>query len=151
MYIEQLKNNKNSLLLYLPFSVGFLGFMLINILYTINSEADADELIQMLIHQIGKTPTFVFLLLPLAVLLFILLGWVKIVHKQSIRSLTTARPKNGLETCIFFLFPLVNFSHHQRIDWVLVVARRLSNHFSLGTICRIGHLQFITRAFTNKF
>lgn len=104
MYIEQLKNNKNSLLLYLPFSVGFLGFMLINILYTINSEADPDELIQMLIHQIGKTPTFVFLLLPLAVLLFILLGWVKIVHKQSIRSLTTARPKTDWKRVFFSFF-----------------------------------------------
>ena len=42
-------------------------------------------------------------LLPLAIFLVILLVWVKFVHKQSIRSLTTARPKVDWGR-IFFAF-----------------------------------------------
>lgn len=103
MYIEQLKSNGKSWLIYLPFSLAFLGFMTLNIIYTFASGTDPDDMIQMLINQFGKTPTFIMLVLPLSILFFVLLGWVKLVHGQSIRSLTTAR-RNVDWRRIFFSF-----------------------------------------------
>ncbi|HLV46473.1 MAG TPA: CPBP family intramembrane glutamic endopeptidase [Flavobacterium sp.] len=108
MYIEQLKGKGKSVWLYLPFSLIFIGFMTIQIIYTFVSGEDPNEAIQMLIDQFGKTPTFVIMILPLSVLFFILLGWIKVLHGQSIRSLTTARKKTDWRR-IFFSFFLWSF------------------------------------------
>ncbi len=103
MYIEQLKNNQKSLLLYLPFALAFLGFMTVNIIYSFAADIDADQAITQLINQFGKTPAFILMVFPLSILCIALLGWVKIVHQQSIRSLTTARKKIDWKR-VFFSF-----------------------------------------------
>lgn len=91
MFIEQLRGKSSSLWVYLPFTLGFLGFMGLNIVVTFASGLNSKDMIQDLIVQYGKPLTFVISILPLSVLCFILWGWVKLLHRQSITSLTTAR------------------------------------------------------------
>lgn len=105
MYIEQLKGKSTSLWVYLPFSLGFIGLISMNILVSFISGVDSKQTIQTLIDQWGKPLTFVISVAPLSVLCLILWGWVKWVHHQSIRSLTTSRPKVDFKR-IFFSFSL---------------------------------------------
>ncbi|MTG97963.1 MULTISPECIES: CPBP family intramembrane glutamic endopeptidase [Myroides] len=92
-YIEQLlrkKDNKNSWH-YLPFSLFFFGIMFLNALLIKYSEVSTNDAIKMSIEKYGKNINFLINILPMAVLLVFLLGWVRIFHQQSILSLTTAR------------------------------------------------------------
>lgn len=91
MFIKQLESNKLKLWLYLPFSIGFLGFIFINLLGASAQGNSTKILIQQMIEKIGKLPTFIMMVLPLSILCLCLLFWVKVIQKQSIRSLTTAR------------------------------------------------------------
>lgn len=91
MFIKQLESNKLKLWLYLPFSIGFLGFIFINLLAASAQGNSTKILIQQMIEKIGKLPTFIMMVLPLSILCLCLLFWVKVIQKQSIRSLTTAR------------------------------------------------------------
>jgi len=93
MYIEQLKNSKISLLKYLPFALTFFLFMGWNFAASIVSDTNTQEMLDVMVAQFGKNITLILVTAPLAFLLILLLLWVKIFHRQSIRSLTTARPK----------------------------------------------------------
>jgi len=104
MYIEQLKKNKESLIKYLPFPLVFFLFMGFNYFATINSDVSASDIIQMMIDTLGKNITFVLMIIPLSFLCVILLLWVKYFHKQSITSLTTARPKIDFKRVFFSFF-----------------------------------------------
>lgn len=104
MYIEQLKNNKETLIKYLPFPLVFFLFMGFNYLSTLASETSTNEMIQMMIDNLGKNVVFAIMVLPLSVLCVILLLWVKYFHQQSITSLTTARPKIDYKRVFFSFF-----------------------------------------------
>jgi len=103
MYIQQLNNKKFNLLLYLPIPLCFLGIIVLN--YITTKDVNVEELLQTMIEQMGTNLAFVLLIGPLSIGLFFLFFWVKFVHQQSIRSLTTSRHKVDWKR-IFFSFSI---------------------------------------------
>lgn len=93
MYVEQGYKGEIGLWKYLFIPLGFIGFMALNYIATINSTQSTEEMMTQLIDQFGTIPVLILLLLPLAAGLFIVWGWTKLIHRQSIRSLTTSRKK----------------------------------------------------------
>lgn len=103
MYIEQLKNSRFNGWLYLPIPVGFIGLMVLNFFAT--QGMDVEKMMHDMINQLGTNITFVLMVGPLSFACLFLLFWVKFVHGQSIRSLTTSREKVDWKR-IFFSFGL---------------------------------------------
>lgn len=103
MYIEQLKNSRFNGWLYLPIPVGFIGLMVINFFAT--QGMDVEQMMHSMIDQLGTNITFVLMVGPLSFACLFLLFWVKFVHGQSIRSLTTSREKVDWKR-VFFSFGL---------------------------------------------
>lgn len=103
MYIEQLKNSRFNGWLYLPIPVGFIGLMVINFFAT--QGMDVEQMMHNMIDQLGTNITFVLMVGPLSFACLFLLFWVKFVHGQSIRSLTTSREKVDWKR-VFFSFGL---------------------------------------------
>ncbi|MGA9239884.1 lysostaphin resistance A-like protein, partial [Robiginitalea sp.] len=101
MYIEQGYRGDLGLWKYLVLPVGFIGFMIWNYIMTINASDSVEDMMADLIAQLGNNTVLILLLLPLAIGLFVVLGWTKLVHPQSIRSLTTAREKIDWNRIIF--------------------------------------------------
>ena len=105
-YIEQLSNVKRSnLILYLPFPLLFLIIMGLNYLVISFLKLDVNKIIQDEIKLKGVNRVFVENMIPFLVGIVLLFVWVKFVHKQSIRSLTTARDKVDWSR-IFFSFSI---------------------------------------------
>lgn len=104
MFIEQLKNNNESLLKYIPFPLAFFLIMAFNYVVSLSSEVKTNEAIELMIQQFGKNTTFVITILPLSILCVILLLWVKFFQKQSIASLTTGRKKVDFNRILFSFF-----------------------------------------------
>ena len=99
MYIEQVKNKNFNGILYLLVLIGFFGMMVVN--YVLSEDIDTNEMISQLINQFGINITFVMIILPLSLMCLGLLFWVKIVHRQSLTSLTTSRPKVDWNRILF--------------------------------------------------
>lgn len=99
MYIEQLKNKKDILVLYLILPIGF--FLLMGVNYVFSSGIDTNEMLQQMIDDYGKTTTFIMMVAPLSFFCLMLLLWVKFIHRQSITSLTTSRPKIDWKRVLF--------------------------------------------------
>ncbi|MCK0159408.1 CPBP family intramembrane glutamic endopeptidase [Allomuricauda sp. F6463D] len=93
MYIEQGYKGKIGLWKYLVIPVGFIVFMIINYIATINSPVSVEDAMQQIIDQLGTNLVLVILLAPLVVGFFVVLGWTLLIHQQSITSLTTSRKK----------------------------------------------------------
>lgn len=109
MYIKQAYHRNFSIGPYIPIPLGFLLLIVFN--YFASSGMDVEETIHTMIEQLGHTITFVLMIGPLSFACLFLLFWVKFVHNQSIRSLTTSREKVDWSR-IFFSFLL----------WGLIVA-----------------------------
>ncbi len=105
MYIEQGYKGNEGLWKYLVLPIGFIGFMLINYIMTINSSIDTEVAMQQVIEQFGSNLVLIILLAPLVVGFFVVLGWTLLVHQQSVTSLTTSRKKIDWKR-IFFAFGL---------------------------------------------
>lgn len=103
MFIEQLKNKRVNLWLYLPFPILFIGLMVWN--YFASEGVDSAEMIQQTIKMIGVNGTFLFIIVPLAIACLFLLFWIKYVLNQSITIATTSRKKIDWKR-IFFSFTL---------------------------------------------
>lgn len=103
MYIEQVNTKTFNPILYLPIPLGFLLLIVFN--YFTTSDLDTEEVMHTIIERYGVNFTFVLLVAPLSVACLILLFWVKFLHQQSIRSLTTSRPKVDWKR-IFFSFSI---------------------------------------------
>jgi membrane protease YdiL (CAAX protease family) len=101
--IEQLlRINKNQKLwYYLPFSLFFLGIMFLNWISLRYSAISTNEIIKMNIAKYGKNVNFLITIGPLVFMLIFLIAWVLFVHKQSLKSLTTSRPKVDLKRFVF--------------------------------------------------
>lgn len=99
MYIEQVKNKNFNGILYLLILTGFFGMMILN--YVMSQGVDTNEMIDQLIKQFGVNLSFVMIILPLSFMCLGLLFWVKIVHRQSITSLTTGRSKIDWSRILF--------------------------------------------------
>jgi membrane protease YdiL (CAAX protease family) len=93
MYIEQGYRGDLGLWKYLILPTGFIALMVFNYLATVNSPVSVEDMMAQMIEQFGSNVVLIILLAPLAVGLVMVLGWTKLVHPQSIRSLTTSRPK----------------------------------------------------------
>ena len=105
MYIEQGYKGDLGLWKYFVIPTSFIAFMVANYIATVNSPVSVEDTMQQVIAQFGSNLVLIILLLPLAVGLFVVLGWTYIVHKQSITSLTTSRKKIDWRR-IFFSFGL---------------------------------------------
>ncbi|HRE78110.1 MAG TPA: type II CAAX endopeptidase family protein [Flavobacterium sp.] len=103
MYIDQINNKKFNFILYLPIPLVFLGLIVVNFFAT--EDMNVEEMMQMMINQLGTNLTFAIMVGQLAVCCVILLFWVKFIHGQSIRSLTTSRKKIDWKR-IFFSFTI---------------------------------------------
>lgn len=103
MFIEQAKKERFPFLLYLPIPLFFLIVMIAN--YMAASEIDTEEAMHQTIAAFGENLTFVMVILPLSIACLILWVWVKIMHRQSITSLTTSRAKVDWKR-VFFSFGL---------------------------------------------
>lgn len=93
MFIEQAYTKRFDFAKYLPIPIIFLILMLLNYVATLFLPMDVDQLIRDEIARKGENRVLAETLMPLIIFLVLLLLWVKFVHKQSIRSLTTARRK----------------------------------------------------------
>ena len=73
MFIEQAYKGNTSLFRYLLIPVGFMGFMALNYVALITSEADTKELMTQMIDQLGANTVLVISLLPLVLGFFFML------------------------------------------------------------------------------
>lgn len=99
MYIEQIKNKEFNFVLYLPVLLGFFGLMAAN--YFMTQGLSTDDLMHQMIEEWGTNITFVIVIAPLSLMCLGLLFWVKFIHRQSIRSLTTSRKKVDWNRVLF--------------------------------------------------
>lgn len=94
MYIEQgLKAKTRGMWKYFILPTGFIILMIFNYISVKASPVPVDELMDKMIEQLGRNLVFAINLVPLAFGLLVVLGWTKLVHGQSVTSLTTARKK----------------------------------------------------------
>jgi membrane protease YdiL (CAAX protease family) len=105
MFIEQAYNKRFDFIKYLPIPIVFLLIMLLNYVAVLVLNLDVEKVIQQQIAIKGENRVLFETMLPLVVFLILLLIWVKLVHKQTITSLTTARKKTDWKR-IFFAFGL---------------------------------------------
>src|SRR5690606_3502515 len=101
MYIEQGYRGQLSLWKYLVIPTGFIGLIIINYITVLNTPQSTEEIMQIMVDKIGSNLVLITMLLPLAIALFILLVWVKLIHQQSITSLTTSRKKIDWKRILF--------------------------------------------------
>lgn len=93
MYIQQAYSKNFDFVRYLPIPLVFLLIIAINYAATLMLGGNTDAMIQQLIAQQGENAVFVQTVAPLAFFLVLLLLYVRFAHKQTITSLTTARPR----------------------------------------------------------
>ena len=84
MYIEQGYKGDIGLWKYFIIPTAFITFMVLNYIATVNSPVSVEDTMQQIIAQFGSNLVLIILLFPLAVGLFVVLGWTYLVHKQSI-------------------------------------------------------------------
>lgn len=105
MYIEQAYKGDLGLWKFWVLPLGFIAFMVFNYVSMLYSPVSVDVMMADLIEAMGSNLVLILLLAPLAVGLLLVWGWVKLVHPQSITSLTTSRRKVDWKR-IFFAFAL---------------------------------------------
>ena len=105
MYIEQGYKGTPPLWKYLFLPLGFIGFMAFNYIFTVNSAVSVEDTMEIMIKQFGANLVLIMLLIPLVAGFFVVLGWTRLVHQQSLTALTTSRSKIDWGR-IFFAFGL---------------------------------------------
>lgn len=103
MYVEQGYKGQIGLWKYLFIPLGFIALMVVNYILSLSMPTSTEDMMAQLIDQFGTTVVFILVVGPLSALLFVVWGWTKLVHQQTIRSLTTARKKVDWKR-IFFAF-----------------------------------------------
>ena len=101
MYIEQLQKIKISLWSYAVIPCLFLALMIVN--YISSEGVDTNAIMKKMTKEIGVNGTFVMLVAPLSFMLFIVLFYNKFIQNNSLRILTTSRPKIDWSR-VFFSF-----------------------------------------------
>lgn len=92
MYVNQAFKGQLGFWKYLPIPFAFFGMMALSFVVIKTMNIDVTALMQEAVAEKGSTTFLLENLLQFAFGLFILLAWVKWVHRQSIVSLTTSRP-----------------------------------------------------------
>ena len=103
MYIEQGYRGNIGIWKYFVIPIGFIAFMVMNYVLTINSPVNVEDAMAAMIDKFGSNLVLIMLLIPLVAGFFLVLGWTYLVHGQSINSLTTSRPKTDWRR-IFYAF-----------------------------------------------
>ncbi len=103
MYIEQGYKGDIGLWKFFVLPAGFIALMVFNYVSMLYSPVEVDVMLSGMIEKLGSNIVLILLLGPLALGLFIVWGWVKLVHPQSITALTTSRKKVDWKR-IFFAF-----------------------------------------------
>ena len=93
MYIEQGYEGNFSLWKFWILPLGFIGFIVLNYISVLYSPVPVEVMMADLIDKLGSNLVLIILLVPLALGLLFILGWVVLVQAQSIRALTTSRKK----------------------------------------------------------
>lgn len=101
MYIEQGYRGQLGLWKYLVIPTGFIGLIIINYITVLNTPQSTEDIMQIMVERLGSNIVLITMLLPLAIALFILWVWVKLIHQQSITSLTTSRKKVDWKRILF--------------------------------------------------
>ena len=101
MYLEQFKRDRSSILKYVPFVLGFLGFMAFNILVSMVMSIDTGEMIQQSIERMGRNVTFFTFLVPFVFFLVLLFLWWKFIHGYALTQLSTGRKKIDRSRIVF--------------------------------------------------
>ncbi len=105
MFIEQAYKGNTSLFRYLLIPVGFMGFMALNYVALLTSEADTKELMTQMIDQLGANTVLVINLLPLVLGFFFMLFWYKFILNLPLKSAISSRSRVDFKR-IFFSFLL---------------------------------------------
>lgn len=103
MYIEQGYKGDIGIWKFWVLPMGFIALMAFNYVSMLYSPVSVDVMMADLIDKLGANLVLIILLAPLVIGLFVVWGWVKLVHPQSITSLTTSRKKVDWKR-IFFAF-----------------------------------------------
>ena len=103
MYIEQGYKGDIGLWKYLIIPGSFIGLMIVNYIAILYSPVSVEDSMAQMVDTLGSNLVLILLLAPLALGLFMVLGWTKLVHSQSITSLTTSRKKIDWKR-VFFAF-----------------------------------------------
>lgn len=101
MYIEQGYKGKIGVWKFFVLPLGFIALMVLNYVFTVNSDIPVDEAMNTLVEQLGSNVVLISLLFPLAIGLFVVWGWVYLVNQQSLVSLTTSRKKVDFKRILF--------------------------------------------------
>lgn len=104
MYIEQGYEGNFSLWKFWVLPLGFIGFMILNYISMLYSPVSVDVMMADLIDKLGSNLVLIILLVPLAMGLFFVLGWAKLIQSQSLRALTTSRKKIDWKRIWFAFF-----------------------------------------------
>lgn len=107
-FIQQGYTGKLGMWKYLIVSIFFFGFMALNFLAIYLLDIDVEKLMQDQIAQKGSNRVLIENLVPFAIGLGGIFFWVKYVHNQRIRTLTTSRKKVDWKR-VFFAFSLWGF------------------------------------------
>jgi membrane protease YdiL (CAAX protease family) len=91
MYIEQLQKIKMNLWSYTVIPCLFLALMIVN--YVSSEGVDTNEIMKKMTKEIGVNGTFFLVVAPLSFMLFFVLFYNKFIQNNSLRVLTTSRPK----------------------------------------------------------
>ncbi|QKX06817.1 CPBP family intramembrane metalloprotease [Aquimarina sp. TRL1] len=106
MYIEKGKEGSLGMWKYIPLPLAFLGLMAANYWFVTTFDVDVAAMFEQQITEKGKNRFFAENLLTFVIFLGGLFFWVKFVHRQGIRSLTTSRKKIDWKR-ILFMFILM--------------------------------------------
>jgi len=101
MYIEQGYKGNIGIWKFWVLPIGFIALMAFNYISVIYSPVSVDVMMADLIDKLGANLVLIMLLIPLVVGLFVVWAWVKLIHSQSITSLTTARKKVDWKRILF--------------------------------------------------
>lgn len=103
MYIEQGYKGDLGLWKYLIIPGCFIGLMIVNYIAILYSPVSVEDTMAQMVKALGSNVVLIIVLAPLAAGLFMVLGWTKLVHSQSITSLTTSRKRIDWKR-VFFAF-----------------------------------------------
>lgn len=101
MYIEQGYKGDIGIWKFWVLPIGFIALMAFNYISMVYSPVSVDVMMADLIDKLGANMVLIILLAPLVIGLFVVWGWVKLVHPQSITSLTTSRKKVDWKRILF--------------------------------------------------
>lgn len=101
MYIEQGYKGEIGIWKYFLIPLGFIGLMIMNYAVMKLMNLDIEAIMQAEIGRKGANRFLIEMLIPFVVGLALLFLWVKLIHRQTINSLTTARKQVDWSRILF--------------------------------------------------